>query len=558
LNTRRHMPAWPMYLLMVVYLWGVTRFWFLCDDAYISFRYARHWARGYGLTFNPGGEAVEGYSNFLWVALCALIEGRLWSVERLVPLVSVVAGIWLVVAIHRVARRRFGLDAESSLCAAAAFAWCPAVAVWSTSGLATMPFTLLMFLCFEQLVWGRRPERLFFVALPLALIRVEGVLWLGVLVALAAAVRVVDDPLAGWKRTLKPWLRPLIGVALVYGVYSVWRVGHFGTWVPNTAHAKVDFGGSSVLRGLQYVSLFGATFLPVLLWGAGLPRLQRAQRAPAWMVGALTVAFPIYAVVVGGDFFPMGRMLIPGLAFGALLFGGLVQALRESHRPWLRRSAPGVVVSLLVLTILPGFDLHVVPHSWREALHFRYSDKEFLSEVARWDNMVDNTAGFKRRGLALARIAHHDDTMVSQAIGAVGFFSGLHIYDQYGLVSREVALNAEAADPLTQSPGHDKYVEASFFLDRNPDILHSRLVQGGLATRLMKDSMDKWSVPEDIQRDYVPDFVEVDLPEETKRSFLLWVRKVQPWEDAHRMWTKFPDRRKDLLAELNGDEEEEP
>src|SRR5262245_40897395 len=41
---------------------------FLCDDAFISFRYAHNFAHGHGLVFNPGHERVEGYSNFLWVA----------------------------------------------------------------------------------------------------------------------------------------------------------------------------------------------------------------------------------------------------------------------------------------------------------------------------------------------------------------------------------------------------------------------------------------------------------------------------------------------------------
>ena len=38
------------------------------DDAYIAYRYAENWARGLGPVFNSG-ERVEGYSDFLWVAL---------------------------------------------------------------------------------------------------------------------------------------------------------------------------------------------------------------------------------------------------------------------------------------------------------------------------------------------------------------------------------------------------------------------------------------------------------------------------------------------------------
>ena len=36
----------------------------VCDDAFISYRYAEHLASGMGLVYNTG-EAVEGYTNFL-------------------------------------------------------------------------------------------------------------------------------------------------------------------------------------------------------------------------------------------------------------------------------------------------------------------------------------------------------------------------------------------------------------------------------------------------------------------------------------------------------------
>ena len=41
-----------------------------CDDAFISFRYARNLFEGNGLVFNPGKRA-EGYTNFLWCLLVA-------------------------------------------------------------------------------------------------------------------------------------------------------------------------------------------------------------------------------------------------------------------------------------------------------------------------------------------------------------------------------------------------------------------------------------------------------------------------------------------------------
>ena len=45
------------------------------DDAYITFRYARHLAEGYGVgAWNHAGEHVEGYSSPLWMVLLGSAE----------------------------------------------------------------------------------------------------------------------------------------------------------------------------------------------------------------------------------------------------------------------------------------------------------------------------------------------------------------------------------------------------------------------------------------------------------------------------------------------------
>ena len=46
-------------------LWAAWRRSWICDDAFISYRYAENFVHGLGPVFNPG-ERVEGYSNFLW------------------------------------------------------------------------------------------------------------------------------------------------------------------------------------------------------------------------------------------------------------------------------------------------------------------------------------------------------------------------------------------------------------------------------------------------------------------------------------------------------------
>src|SRR6476620_286995 len=63
--------ALTVIAILTVLLWRVT-----LDDAYITFRYARHLAEGYGLgAWNHTGEHVEGYSSPLWMLL---IAGAAW------------------------------------------------------------------------------------------------------------------------------------------------------------------------------------------------------------------------------------------------------------------------------------------------------------------------------------------------------------------------------------------------------------------------------------------------------------------------------------------------
>ena len=84
------------WLLLLGWLTSVT--WFVCDDAFISFRYVRNLVEGHGLVFNPG-EYVEGYTNFLWVLELAAI----WSLlgippEQAAPVLSVICTVGTLAA----------------------------------------------------------------------------------------------------------------------------------------------------------------------------------------------------------------------------------------------------------------------------------------------------------------------------------------------------------------------------------------------------------------------------------------------------------------------------
>ena len=95
--------AFPILLFGVPFILLARRFWFVCDDAFITLRYGRNWALGHGLRYNLGDHSpVEGYSTFLWVVLCALLESLGLDPAVWAPTVSLVCGLVLLWLIYRV------------------------------------------------------------------------------------------------------------------------------------------------------------------------------------------------------------------------------------------------------------------------------------------------------------------------------------------------------------------------------------------------------------------------------------------------------------------------
>ena len=62
--------TWGIAAVAVFALLRAVRLAWLCDDSFISIRYAQNFADGLGLVYNAG-EYVEGYTNFLWTVMLA-------------------------------------------------------------------------------------------------------------------------------------------------------------------------------------------------------------------------------------------------------------------------------------------------------------------------------------------------------------------------------------------------------------------------------------------------------------------------------------------------------
>lgn len=470
----RRLAVLAALLALAPFLVLVARFDFVCDDAYISFRYARNLARGAGLVFNVGAQPpVEGYSELLWVLAMGACEALGIAPANGARVLSVAAGVLLVLLVVRGLCREHGRSPLALLGASLFLGTLPPLAVWTTGGLATMPFALCLVLAWDALTRARPRRAVAAVALAAAvLLRADGAAF----AALLAGTSAVHAALGGRRGAARA---ALVAGAVAAGTLALevgWRLATYGDWLPNTARAKLGFSTLALERGAAYVGHFLATFpgvalvLPLAIV-ALVRRRDPTARLPvaAWMV----LGTGAYAVAVGGDFMCFHRFLVPALPFVAvLLAAGLARV--EGAGTVGRGAAVTTALALAVLDLLPAFGLAATPASWRRELDFRWNAwEEARSELAQWRRMRDQAAEWRMLGTALRLSTAPDASLVYGAVGAVGYYSDRWLFDQHGLVNREVALR----DPIQgrHSAGHDKRVPKEFFKKDRPTYLSAFL-----------------------------------------------------------------------------------
>ncbi len=526
----------------IAYTLLAYRFWFICDDAYISFRYAQNWARGFGLRYNLGDHVPdEGYSNFLWVALCAVFEYVSANVIFWAPFVSFCCGLVLLALLYFVLIHRLRVDRAVAFLAVLGLACFPPFAVWASGGLETMPFSLALFITFYLMILrsGRPPEPdgVAPVAgglsgLALSLLRPEGVAW-ALLIGLGSAA-------SRRFKGLNPYRPIAIYFSIVVGGFAVYYAARYTYYqVPfaNPTYIKVGFGLDVFLRGFRYVAVFFLTFLtPFLLLPGFVNCLRRRWIADGLPIALMALAFPVYAMVVGGDWMTMGRFLIPGLSFQAIVFALLLQSFWKPGR--LRQLVlTGASAIVMTLSLLPAWNIHIVPHSVRARFRFMYSHPGFRSEHERWVQHSSMPLIWKEIGLALKDHARPGDSLVVGAIGAIGYYSDLFVYDRFGLVTRKVT--TVPRQKHLRSPGHDGKVSRDFFVDEHPTFLLFDVIQSSSLRDRVIDQADEWkALGVGLWRRYVPEFMPLgDDPIEKDRRLLLVYRAIEddPKDAVHEL-----------------------
>ena len=461
-------------LALGVYLLHTWSYLFLNDDAYISFRYALHWIDHGEVTYNLG-EYVEGYTNFLWVALLAMC----YAFGAAIPTSSLVLSIFFSLALILLLTRSVrGLAAEvneekgnQSLVTVILLALSPSYACWSTGGLEVMlfSFTLSLGLILSSLSWGSSSEsRRRTLGLGLgaggtlalsAMTRPEGVMIFG----LIGLYRLIS------RARSKAWLSrgdwaAVISFSALYLPYFSWRYHYYGYLFPNTYYAKV---GVNALwsPGVRYIGewlLFHPWLLSPFLWFA-LKSRRSDLRSPFTNIKSQTlshltllcsVAIALHVARVGGDFMALHRFLVPLLPLSALVCSAyLIALLRElpsRKRPW-------VVGSLILILSCGAIVIH------RDAN--RIGSRDGVDSIGWLRQFSEQCA---QTGRYIDQIAPKEAKLATTAAGALPFYAKRYTLDLLGLNDEWIAHEVPARG---QRPGHTKSAPFRYPIDKGVDYL---------------------------------------------------------------------------------------
>lgn len=331
--------------LAVAYAYNVNRFFFISDDAFISFRYAQNLAEGFGLVWNPG-ERVEGYTNFLWVLIMSL--GMLIGIspEFFSNFLGIVFGLILLSGLFIFARSR-QLTTTLSLLLLLTLCLSRSFTAWCSSGLETMFFTTLVALATFRFIKERDLEKPIlispFIFALAALTRPEGALF----AAIAGSFYLID--VLKKNRSIAQLIGWSIPLVITVGGHFVFRYFYYGYPLPNTFYAKV--AGAWLDQGTTYLSLFHQDyqigyFLPL----AALSLLVRPSISKVYLAANL-LAYTAYVLTVGGDRFEF-RFLVVIFPFLYFMIVDGISILASKETSLIKSFAGLASIALITTTVL--------------------------------------------------------------------------------------------------------------------------------------------------------------------------------------------------------------
>lgn len=402
---------------------------FVPDDSYITFVFSRNLARGLGPTYGLGMH-IEGYSNFLWMALVAIPLAIRRNMDPVLAarVASLPFVLMLFAGTFALARRRAG--AVPSLAAVGLLAVNVNLVLAYDSGLETLPYAALLSAGFAAQAWSDESSRARRLVIPLfvaaALTRIDGFLPLGFVIAVEAARAFVA------RRSLVALVRWALPGVLVWCAWFAWRYWYYGLPLPSTYYAKQLIPELLPRRGPEYVfDELAGSGLWIALGAFGF-LLYRRQRE-AVPVGLYAIGQLAYAAKVGGDWMPSARFVLPATPLLVVLLAWAVDDLIRLAAE--RGRALHALVSTASVGLLVWIGARSEPHGTDPYVDGK---KGFaLSQQA-------HVAGLLEAASYLAVAVPKGGRLVTDYGGVIAYYTASNPIEMWGLCNATIATRGDS------------------------------------------------------------------------------------------------------------------
>lgn len=415
------------------------------DDAFISFRYARNLASGYGFVFNPGGERVEGFTNLLWVLILSLLYKTGIDFISASRVLGLLLGTGSLLGVFAIARNRIGSSSLWAILPPLVLACNSCFVGWSVRMMGTPLFTFLV-IAGTYLHYQRRWLLSGIIFGMAALSRQEVLL---IVLPLWITLILVGLRKGQKKETARNISTAVIPFGIMVMGLLIWRLLYFGYPLPNTFYAKVSGGWIEYSHGFRYVKEFFYKYLAYWIIPALLLLGWKKIKVDYYIktLGGIILLYLIYIIYIGGDypFHPFYRYLNPLLPFAILLSCELLFRASQKLNDHGRKALYIIIVLALTLTIFPS----------REQKYDRN-----LTRVIRWGRLLGNW---------LRQNTPPNTTLAVGPAGAIPFYADRFTYDLHGLTDTYIAHRKITISEKSYS-SLGKY-DAGYIIRQAPDII---------------------------------------------------------------------------------------
>jgi len=210
----------------------------------------------------------------------------------------------------------------------------------------------------------------------------------------------------------------ITGFTLIVVPHQCFRLLYYHAWVPNTFWVKSKrFQGSGVDYFIRYAAMTGLFTAPLAIAGLFTKRIRR-QILPLVLMSA---GYLIYVFMIGGDWMPYGRFLIPTIPL--LAMAASITVFSWSHY---RRYAGIFVIftTIMISAISTQYDL------------FRFRPTHYR-DILTWE--AEHMKDWKKVGLWFKDNMDCDATLCTGLAGIIPYYSQLPVLDRGGLNDKEIA-----------------------------------------------------------------------------------------------------------------------